>query len=104
VGAQQAVRQPVEGADPHAANAEAEHGLDAPAHLGRSLVGEGHGQNGVRRDIQHLHQPRDPVGEHTRLAGTGAGQDQQRPGGAATASRWAGFRSSSRRDTSMPES
>ena len=77
--AQQTMRQAVKGANPHAAHRQIEQTLDAPAHLGGGLVGEGHGQNRVRRSILDRRQPGNPVGQHARLAGTGAGQHQQRP-------------------------
>ncbi len=73
---QQAVRQAVEGADPHAGRALAEHVLDAMAHLGRRLVGEGHRQNAVRRDVQALDKEGDAVHQHAGLAGAGTGQHQ----------------------------
>ena len=46
VGPQQAVGYAVEGAYPHAAHAVADHFLDPAAHLGRRLVGKGHGDDG----------------------------------------------------------
>ena len=67
-------------ADPHAAHRLLEHALDARAHLSGGLVGEGHGENGVRRHPLHTHEPGDAVRKHPGLAGTGAGQHQQRPG------------------------
>ncbi len=45
MGAQEAMGETVEGADPHAANRHAEHFLDPTAHLARRLVGEGHRQH-----------------------------------------------------------
>jgi hypothetical protein len=42
VRTQQAVRQAVEGADPHALRVDLHQLLDALAHLGRGLVGKGH--------------------------------------------------------------
>eukprot|EP00659_Diplonema_papillatum_P019762 gene19762-biopygen20046 len=45
---QQAVRQAVEGAHPHAGRADAHQLLDAMTHLGSGLVGEGHRQDGMR--------------------------------------------------------
>ena len=76
VQAQQAVRQAVEGADPHAARAVAQQRLDAAAHLGGGLVGEGDGQDAVRRHAHHFVQPADAVGEHAGLARAGARQHQ----------------------------
>ena len=53
VRAQQAVRQAVEGANPHAALAGAHQLGDTVAHLRRRLVGERHGHNRVRRAVLH---------------------------------------------------
>ena len=76
VQAQQAVREAVEGADPHAARAAAQQRFDAPAHLRRGLVGEGDREHAVRRHADHLDQPADAMGQHARLAGAGAGEHQ----------------------------
>ena len=46
VGTQQTVGDAVEGADPHAAHAVTDHLLDPATHLGRRLVGKGHGDDG----------------------------------------------------------
>ena len=78
--AQQPVRQPVKRADPHAAHRLLEHAFDARAHLSGGLVGEGHGENGVRRHALDAHEPSDAVREHPGFARAGAGQHQQRPG------------------------
>ena len=51
--------------------------LDPAAHLGRRLVGEGHGQNAVRRSALDFDQPGDPMHQHARLAAAGAGQNQR---------------------------
>ena len=80
VRAQQPVRQPVKRADPHAAHRLLEHALDARAHFGGGLVGEGHGKNGVRRYPFDAHEPGDAVREYPGFAGAGAGQYQQRAG------------------------
>ncbi len=72
---QQAVRQAVEGADPHAGRADAHQLLDAMAHLGSGLVGEGHRQDGVGRGVFDLDQPGDTVHQHPGLTGAGASQD-----------------------------
>ena len=56
----------------------AQHGLDAPTHLARRLVGEGDREDAVRRDVLDLHQPRDAMRQHTGLAAAGAGQHQRR--------------------------
>ena len=68
VRAQDAVGQAVEGADPHAGRALAEHLLDALAHLGRRLVGEGHRQDRVGRGVEELDQEGDAVHQHAGLA------------------------------------
>ena len=54
VQAQQPVREAVEGADPHAARAVLQQRLDAPAHLGRGLVGEGDREHAVRGHADHF--------------------------------------------------
>ena len=76
--AQQAVRNAVERAYPERRRRQAEHGLDAPAHLSGGLVGEGDREDAVRRDVLDLHQPGDPVREHAGLAATGAREHQRR--------------------------
>jgi hypothetical protein len=79
VQAQQAMRQAVEGADPHARAPAATarcSALGARAHLAGGLVGERHRKDAVRRHAVHLVEPGDAVGEHAGLAGTGAGEDQ----------------------------
>ena len=48
VAAQQAVRQTMEGADPHAGNRRLDHFLDTAAHFTGSLVGKGHRENRIR--------------------------------------------------------
>ncbi len=73
---QQAVRQAVEGADPHAGRADAHQLLDAVAHLGSGLVGEGHRQDRVRRRVLDLDQPGDTVHQHSGFTGASTGQDQ----------------------------
>ncbi|KPZ19749.1 Uncharacterized protein ALO56_05260 [Pseudomonas viridiflava] len=73
---QQAVRQAVERADPHACRADAHQLLDAMAHLGGCLVGERHRQHRVRGGLLDLHQPGDAMHQHTGFAGASTGQDQ----------------------------
>lgn len=102
VQAQQAVGQAVEGTDPHATAAIGQLCVDAVAHLAGRLVGEGHRENAVGRHAIDFMQPGNAVGKYAGLAGTGTGQHQVVAGGAETASRWAGFRPSSRWETSMP--
>ena len=48
------------------------------AHLARGLVREGDGEDLVRLRAARADQVRDPVGEHARLAGAGAGDHEQR--------------------------
>ena len=80
VTAQQPVGEAVEGADPQVVDGHAEQRLDTPAHLGRGLVGEGHGNEALRRQALDVDQPRRAVHEHSRLAASGAGNDQGRLG------------------------
>ena len=47
-------------------------------HLAGGLVGEGDGENGVRRDALFADQPRDAAGDDAGFARAGAGKDQQR--------------------------
>ena len=51
--------------------------VHALAHLRGCLVGKGHGQNRVRRNILLLDQPGNAAGDYARLARSGPGQDQQ---------------------------
>ena len=66
---QQAVRQAVEGAYPHAGRADAHQLLNAVAHLGSGLVGEGHRQDGMRGRVFDLDQPGDTVHQHSGFTG-----------------------------------
>ena len=77
VRAQQPMAQAVEGADPHAAHIDRQHGRQAGQHLLGRLVGEGHGQQAARRELAGLQQPGNARGQHARLAGAGASQDQR---------------------------
>ena len=61
---------------PNAA-AVAQQALDAAAHLGGGLVGEGDGQHAVGGDAHHFVEPADAVRQHAGLAGPGAGEHQQ---------------------------
>ena len=74
VQAQQAVRDAVEGADPERRARHAEERLDAAAHLARGLVGEGDGEDAVRRGALGLDEPGDAVHQHARLAAARAGE------------------------------
>mgnify|MGYP000153142796 CR=1 FL=1 len=75
---QKPIAQSVEGADPHAAHIERQHGREARHHLACRLVGEGHRQHATRRNLAGLQQPGNARGQHARLARTGAGQNQAR--------------------------
>ena len=79
VGAQHAHAHGVERADPHAAHAVAQQGLEAVAHLGGGLVGEGDGEDAVGAHAEILDDVGDAVREHARLARTRAGEHEQRP-------------------------
>ena len=76
VGAQQAIAQAVESADPHAARVDGQHGREAGEHLLRRLVGEGDGEYALRADLAGLDQPGDARGEYARLARAGTGKHQ----------------------------
>jgi hypothetical protein len=77
VGAQKAVGQAVEGADPHAAGVDRQHRRDARQHFLRRLVGEGHRQDPQRRHLAGLDQPDDAGGQHPCLARAGPRQNQR---------------------------
>ena len=74
VQAQHAMCNTVEGAHPHGTHRKVGKLLDAPTHLGCRLVGERDGEDGQRRNMLDLHQPRRAVGEHARFAAAGAGE------------------------------
>ena len=76
VCAQQTVRQPMEGADPHAGRVYTEQFTNAQPHLGGSLVGEGNREDAVRAGVLDLDQPGDAVHQHPGLARAGTGQHQ----------------------------
>jgi hypothetical protein len=77
VGAQQAVAESVKGADPHAARIDRQHRGKPCQHFLCCLVGEGHGQKALRRDLSGLDQPGDTGGEDTGFAATGTGKNQR---------------------------
>ena len=56
----------------------AEQRLDARAHFLRGLVGERDRQDFVRLGVAVADEVRDAAGDDARLAGAGAGEDQQR--------------------------
>ena len=78
LAAQEPRAHAVEGADPHGARDGPDEALDALLHLAGGLVGEGDGEDLVGLHVVRLDQVGDAVGEHARLAGAGAGEDQQR--------------------------
>ena len=78
MGAQHAVAQAVEGADPHRARADRQHGAKTGLHFLGGLVGEGHRQDAGRAHVALLDQPGDARGEHARLAGTRPRQNEGR--------------------------
>jgi hypothetical protein len=83
VPAQQARRQRVKGAQPHAPQivaAVCQQFGDALAHLASGLVGERDGEDATRIRA-HRHQPRQTIGDDARLARAGSGDDEQRIGG-----------------------
>jgi hypothetical protein len=67
----------MEGAEPgHALDHMTDDLADAPLHLARRLVGEGHRQNLARARAAGGENVGDAYGEHPRLAGAGAGEHQ----------------------------
>jgi hypothetical protein len=80
VCAQKAMRQTMEGTDPHAADRSAEHLVESTAHLACGLVGEGDGQDRPGLNLLDLEQPGNAVNEHARLARSRTGEDQQMTG------------------------
>jgi hypothetical protein len=79
IGAQHPRAGGVERHDPHRACAPPEQHLDALAHLLRGLVRERDREDLVGACHARAFEVGDPVREHARLAGSGAGEDQQRP-------------------------
>ena len=78
VPAQQAMGDAVEGADPERASRDVEQRLDAAAHLGGRLVGEGDGQQALGCQARFLDQPGRAVGQHAGLAAAGTREHQRR--------------------------
>ena len=74
---QQPVREAVEGAEPQCAPGNPEQRLDARAHFGGRLIGEGDCQDPVRCGAFGLYQPGDPVDQHPGLAAPGPGQHKR---------------------------
>ncbi len=81
MAAQQPMRQPVKGADPHTGYRCLDHLLDTAAHFTRRLVGKGHREYGVGRQTLGIDQPGNPVYQHPRLATARTGEHQQGIGG-----------------------
>ena len=75
--AQDAHAHGVEGAHPHATGAAGEQGVQALAHLGGGLVGEGDGEHLPGAHALVGDHVGDAVGEHARLARAGAGEHEQ---------------------------
>ena len=69
-------RQRVERRDPHLRAVGTQQRRDARAHLFGGLVGERHGEDAIGRRQTRRHDVRDPVGDHTGLARSGARQNQ----------------------------
>jgi hypothetical protein len=64
--------------DPHTGGRTTKEALDAIAHLAGGLIGERDGENRVRVDAMHLDEARDAHRKDTRLARTGAGENEER--------------------------
>ncbi len=79
VPAQEAEREAVEGAEEDRQREAAEERLGALPHFARRLVREGHGGDRVGSHAALRDQPGDAVGDHPRLARTGAREHQLRP-------------------------
>ena len=77
VRAQQAVAQAVEGAHPHAAHVDGQHGLQARQHFLGGLVGEGDGHQPAGAHLAGLHEPGHARGQHPCFARTGPRQHQR---------------------------
>ena len=67
----------VKGREPHPPGVFADQRLDPLAHLPCRLVGEGHRKDVVRLGVPVANEIGDPIGDDARLAGAGAGEDQE---------------------------
>jgi len=76
--AEQARAKRVKGRDPHAAAVGSEQRFDARAHLFRSLVRESDSQDFMRAGVPIADEVGDAACDDARLAGAGAGEDEQR--------------------------
>ncbi len=76
---QQAMRQSMEGADPHPATAVAQLQVGAVAHFTGGLVGEGHREDAVVGHALNFIEPGNTMDQHARLAGAGASQHEVMP-------------------------
>ena len=81
LAAQDANAGRVEGRDPHAIRSTADDVLDALAHLGSGLIGEGDREDLARPGLAGGDEARDAVRQHTRFTRPSAGHNKQ--GGAA---------------------
>jgi hypothetical protein len=79
LAAQDADAGGVEGGEADALGPRAQQLPDPLAHLARRLVGEGDGEDALRRNPAGSDQVGDPVGQDPGLAAPGPGQHQQRP-------------------------
>ena len=64
--------------DPHATQAAADEPCEPLAHLACGLVGESHRENVPGGDAKVVDKVRNTVGEHARLAASGARQNEKR--------------------------
>jgi hypothetical protein len=81
LGAQDPHAGRVERGHPHEPGPGPDERGDPLLHLAGGLVREGDRDDLARVRAAGRQQVRDPMGEHTGLAGAGAGHDQQRPAG-----------------------
>ena len=76
VGPQQAMRQPVECPDPHAALGCPHQLANTMAHLRCRFVGKGHRHDGIRRAVFYAQQPGNTVYQNARLTAARSCQNQ----------------------------
>ena len=79
LAAQDAYAGRVEGRCPDGARPRAHEAPDAVPHLTGGLVGEGDGEDALRRHADLADQAGDPVGQDSGLPAPGAGQHEERP-------------------------